>query len=463
MALDGSIFRPITEVVSGYADIVSAVLEQATDVTLVLTDGGMIKAVTVNPYSSIGNEPGEWIGQGINSVVTRESQDKLETLLRDLPKSRRALSAPIPPVELNHIFDDGRELPIRYTMAYLEADRAILMMGRDLTAISTAQQTLIKTQAALENDTREQRERNAFFSMLKTITTDPVLFVSQSSGRIADMTNAASKIFGEPNENMIGKKLATFVPSLNDAAKEAAVLSAAAEAGGFHGVTLSTGVNTNLATSVYRTARDTIVLCRLDASDQTQSDWHSLAISVPDALAIVESNGTIVAANSAFVALADQSSLDALIGKPITEQFDRGQVDWNVVKSSIDDMGLVRHYQTEFKTHYGAKIPISIAATQISEMGEKRYGLAIRELSSDVSSDSNAIQDPDSVAELVGKTSLKEIVSQTTEIIEKICIETAIKMTKNNRFAAAEMLNLSRQSLYVKLRKYGLIDKTDAG
>jgi DNA-binding protein Fis len=32
-------------------------------------------------------------------------------------------------------------------------------------------------------------------------------------------------------------------------------------------------------------------------------------------------------------------------------------------------------------------------------------------------------------------------------------------MTKNNRAAAAEMLGLSRQSLYVKLRKFGLIAK----
>ena len=41
--------------------------------------------------------------------------------------------------------------------------------------------------------------------------------------------------------------------------------------------------------------------------------------------------------------------------------------------------------------------------------------------------------------------------------LEKMCIETAIGMTSNNRVAAAEMLGLSRQSLYVKLRKYNLV------
>ena len=65
-----------------------------------------------------------------------------------------------------------------------------------------------------------------------------------------------------------------------------------------------------------------------------------------------------------------------------------------------------------------------------------------------------------SVMELVGSATLKDIVSETTDVVEKMCIETAVELTRNNRVAAAEMLGLSRQSLYVKLRKYGLLNKT---
>ena len=63
--------------------------------------------------------------------------------------------------------------------------------------------------------------------------------------------------------------------------------------------------------------------------------------------------------------------------------------------------------------------------------------------------------------ELVGSATLKDIVSETTEVVEKMCIETAVDLTRNNRVAAAEMLGLSRQSLYVKLRKYGLIKRSN--
>jgi DNA-binding NtrC family response regulator len=37
-----------------------------------------------------------------------------------------------------------------------------------------------------------------------------------------------------------------------------------------------------------------------------------------------------------------------------------------------------------------------------------------------------------------------------------MCIEAALHLTRDNRAAAAEMLGLSRQSLYVKLRRFGL-------
>ena len=41
-------------------------------------------------------------------------------------------------------------------------------------------------------------------------------------------------------------------------------------------------------------------------------------------------------------------------------------------------------------------------------------------------------------------------------MIERLCIESALDMTGNNRASAAAMLGLSRQSLYVKLHRYGM-------
>ena len=55
----------------------------------------------------------------------------------------------------------------------------------------------------------------------------------------------------------------------------------------------------------------------------------------------------------------------------------------------------------------------------------------------------------------------KDIVRETTDVIERLCIEAALGLTSNNRASAAEMLGVSRQSLYVKLRRFGIADPSD--
>ena len=40
--------------------------------------------------------------------------------------------------------------------------------------------------------------------------------------------------------------------------------------------------------------------------------------------------------------------------------------------------------------------------------------------------------------------------------IEKLCIEAALDVSGDNRAAAAQLLGLSRQGLYSKLRRHGL-------
>jgi transcriptional regulator PpsR len=67
-------------------------------------------------------------------------------------------------------------------------------------------------------------------------------------------------------------------------------------------------------------------------------------------------------------------------------------------------------------------------------------------------------QSVNQLTDLVGRVPLKEIVGETTDLIEKLCIEAALELTRDNRASAAEILGLSRQSLYVKLRRYGLGD-----
>jgi DNA-binding NtrC family response regulator len=112
-----------------------------------------------------------------------------------------------------------------------------------------------------------------------------------------------------------------------------------------------------------------------------------------------------------------------------------------------------------------------MSATHLASSGMSGFAFVIRDTSrmEVVREPASALPGPSpmsddamrNVMDLVGSAPLKDIVSATTDVVEKMCIETAVELTDNNRVAAAEMLGLSRQSLYVKLRKYGLINKSD--
>ena len=60
----------------------------------------------------------------------------------------------------------------------------------------------------------------------------------------------------------------------------------------------------------------------------------------------------------------------------------------------------------------------------------------------------------------IGTSSLRTLVKNTVSIVEQHYVKEALELAGGNRTATAELLGLSRQSLYAKLNRYGLDDKT---
>ena len=99
--------------------------------------------------------------------------------------------------------------------------------------------------------------------------------------------------------------------------------------------------------------------------------------------------------------------------------------------------------------------------------GEPCFGFAIRNIGPRLSVEPKPERflprSVEQLTELIGRVALKDLVREATDVIERLCIETALELTEDNRASAAEMLGLSRQSLYVKLRRYGLGDHAAEG
>jgi DNA-binding NtrC family response regulator len=103
---------------------------------------------------------------------------------------------------------------------------------------------------------------------------------------------------------------------------------------------------------------------------------------------------------------------------------------------------------------------VEISAVSAPDGAQLCYGFTIRGAGRKVSErSSNSPELRRSVEQLttlVGRVTLKELVRETTDLVERLCIEAALELTNDNRASAAEVLGLSRQSLYSKLHRFGL-------
>ena len=144
----------------------------------------------------------------------------------------------------------------------------------------------------------------------------------------------------------------------------------------------------------------------------------------------------------------------------------RAGVDFGVLKASIRDGGVVRSFSTVLRNAYGAVDGVDITAVGSAAAGstgghQAHLGFLIRPVSrasSDQGAPSALPRSAEEFKQLVGRVPLKELVRETSDIIEKLCIEAALELTGDNRASAAEMLGLSRQGFYAKLHRFGIGD-----
>ena len=96
--------------------------------------------------------------------------------------------------------------------------------------------------------------------------------------------------------------------------------------------------------------------------------------------------------------------------------------------------------------------------------GEDRYVLLMSEFDAyNLRTSTSTGQWLDILSKRVGRTSLRRLVDEATEVIERHYIEAALDLAAGNRTVAAELLGISRQSLYVKFGRYGLDGEERAG
>lgn len=448
-------------------DIISAL----ADIALVIDETGQIASVITSPDSYSYDDVVDWKNRDFRTILLGESISKFERALKTFLSGDTILQ----PTQLNH-FDEKRDwgFPVNYTFHNVGPDGSILMLGRDLRPISEMQQQLVKAQMALEQDYEQQREYDTRFHVLMESSRDAFVFVSQGSGRIVEANTLAARLLGRDRGDIVGTAFAQEFDGRRKAEMMDA-LSAAAVADGSSSISVQTRKSrktVQLHPTLFRASGERVLLCRIDQNASDSSAGNELPHKLnglfehgADAIAFTDADGNLVSVNEAFLELTNAAHALNVKGRSLGDYLHRGHVDLRVLLENSARAGHIRAYSTKMAGDYGASHTVEISATHLNDAENPGYAFVLRDSSrSDAARVTPAPageENVKSVMELVGSATLKEIVAETTDVVERMCIETAIELTSNNRVAAAEMLGLSRQSLYVKLRKYTLLSKGD--
>lgn len=450
------------------------ILAAAADLTVMIAGDGTIQSLVLNERSSDLGKLDHWVGRSFRDFLTTESLPKFESLIERVRKGTYAGR----PVELNHRDNAVWDFPIQYTLHEVSVPGTYLMIGRDLRPVAETQRQLVQAQIALERGYEAQREFDSRYRLLLATVTDAIVLVSLSDGRITDVNDHAADLLGSGRKELVGNVLATQFQGTRRGDLEASLTSAALS-DGLVSLDLTVqrgGAEVTLFPSVFRVGGDRVAICRIvrrAAEPQAPSGalprlLEALYAEATEAIVFTDAAGAIRSANDRFLAMIDAADLGEVKGRNIADFLSRGQVDFGVVSENTARSGHVRRYATEFVSDLGTRMPVELSAASLKDGAERQIAFVAREAGridagraptpTPGATDSAAQQN---ILDLVGSASLKEIVAETNDVIEKLCIETAIRLTNNNRVAAAEMLGLSRQSLYVKLRKYDLVKKSE--
>lgn len=449
-------------------DILGSIIATASDIAFVVEPGGKILSLLINPDHNSFGQLDHWVGRDLREFLTSESIPKFDEKLGKVTRTEETGGA----VELNHADNAVWSFPIRYSFHNVGPEGAVLMLGRDLRPIAEMQQQLVRAQAALEQDYEIQREYDTRYRILMDTTRDAVVFVSLRDNKVRDINSRAAKLFGADGDDLAGqafidlfepRKGADLLELLSDPqAQEKLVSARIAE----------TRRSVTFYPRIFRAAGERFLVCRIEGSEADAPAASELNIDLArffergvDAILFTDVDGRIKAANDSFLDMVDVADQRQLVSKSLAEFLGRGSFDLKVLLDNAMRAGQMRIYATQLETSLGKKVSAEFSVTMLGERTNATFAFLIRDVSrvEAVRKPISTVSDDGlrSVIELLGSSTLKDIVAETTDVVEKMCIETAVELTHNNRVAAAEMLGLSRQSLYVKLRKFGLLKKND--
>ncbi|MBW4024442.1 MAG: transcriptional regulator PpsR [Proteobacteria bacterium] len=464
------------------ADDASRVVAAAADVALIISHDGIVQdcAFRTTELENAVEDAGSWAGRRWTDTVTVESRPKAEALLEG------ALQDAEPQLRhLNHPPSaNGPDIAIEYAAVRANKDGSIVAFGRDLRRLATLQQRLMDAQEALERDYTTLRQAQARYRGLFQTAPEPLMVLDAQSLRIAEANPAALKLI-EQGRRSLGIPFADLIHA-DDRGGVLRLLSGMRHTSGPQTMTVRLSPELTqdgaakdepmaLSVTMLIEEKAPVLVLRLAATPSSKAaapaaDVNDRLLTAleqsPDGFLVTTQDGQVLTANAAFLAMAQLPNAARARGKQLDSWLGQSGIDADVLLANLKQRGMVRLFATVIRGEVGQISEVEVSANAVVLDGQQCFGFVIRDVGRRISARPERTRPlPRSIeqlTELIGRVSMKELVRDAIDVIERLCIESALELTGNNRASAAEMLGLSRQSLYVKLRRYGLSDPGDS-
>jgi transcriptional regulator PpsR len=446
------------------ASAIGQLVSAGSSIAMVLGDDGKILDIAYRSPDLALFGADSWLGKNFTETVTPDSTQKITELLaesKQRPLTRRR--------QVNHRAGGLDDLPVEYILVHAEGLTGTIALGTELRKQVEMQQQLINTQIDLERRNRDVAEKAARYRAQFKLAEWPVLVINGADLRIADANPAAAAILGLTERKLEGTGIGSFFDPA-DKATVTELMTSARFSGEAASINAKLGNGTDVRVSV-RPFRETSVvnlivsLGAANGGDQRLNERPLEAMAMdllPEACVLLEDDGTIVEVNSHFADLAGLTGKTQAIGRGIADWLGASPVDMSVLIARLKKLGSVRRFSSILNDAQGNSLPVVLSASVYASNSTQRIVVSIAE---NAKADAHFKLQPSGdvgsatdFAAMVGRVPLKDLIRDAADVIEKMCIEAALRQTNNNRASASDLLGLSRQSLYMKLKRYGLED-----
>jgi transcriptional regulator PpsR len=442
------------------------------DVKVLLDPGGMIRHATL--ANTVADEPVEgWVGQRWAETVVGIDDARLSGLVET------ALSQGVSPFfRLTQRFPSGITVPIEYMAVRLKGGN-LLAIGRDVRAVAQLQSRLAAAQHAMERNYWQLREAENRYRLLFETSSDALAVVRASDLSITEANPAAITALGlaagQPTEIGGQRFLALARPSERQMLE--LTFGRATEHGKAPRVIAHLGPAMQawvLYVSLLDVDQAEFLLVHLLPADEGRttssggfapplSADHLLGLA-PDGFVALDDQGYVSGANPAFLELVQEGAVASVIGRSIADWLRPPGGDVDLLLEGLRRNRTVRLFPSTLYGSLGGRMTVEVSAVASDLSQPSVILVCVRDVSRRLDGSETyapLVQALGSMAEQLGITTLKELVGITVGLVEQHYIEAALATADGNRTAAAKILGLSRQGLYIKLARYGINEGGD--